>query len=213
MEKENRNILTILLNLFLLQIGRIIFKTILFLNIERTIMNDTIVNMLYMFIAICIGYIFIKSKNVELNIFPKKFNNKYIIISVFLILFFIITPIITKNNRIVDIMSLIYSAIITVVYEELIFRGYIYNKIELYSNSIKAYTISTILFGIWHLGYIDTIIWRTSMFNQNTNILKIMIWKVITGFILGSIFGFFRHRNKNVYSSMLIHSFINCFGA
>lgn len=44
-------------------------------------------------------------------------------------------------------------------------------------------------------------------------IVNIMFWKVITGMIIGIVLGFFRYRNKNVYSSMLVHTFINTFGS
>jgi len=40
----------------------------------------------------------------------------------------------------------------------LIFRGFIYKKISLMKDDLTAYIISTILFGIWYLGYIDTYI-------------------------------------------------------
>ncbi len=80
-------------------------------------------------------------------------------------------------------------------------------------NDLIAYIVSTILFEVWHLGYIDTIIWRTSLFSPDANIANIMFWKIITGMIIGVILGFFRYKNKNVYSSMLVHTFINTFGS
>ena len=128
-------------------------------------------------------------------------------------MFFIVTPIITKNYELYNILSLVYNAIITVIFEELIFRGLIFKEISSMKNDLIAYIVSTILFGIWHLGYIDTIIWRTSLFSPDANIANIMFWKVITGIIIGVILGFFRYKNKNVYSSMLVHTFINTFGS
>ena len=143
----------------------------------------------------------------------KKFNMKYKLFTIFVLLFFIVTPIITKNYELYNILSLVYNAIITVIFEELIFRGLIFKEISSMKNDLIAYIVSTILFGIWHLGYIDTIIWRTSLFSPDANIANIMFWKVITGIIIGVILGFFRYKNKNVYSSMLVHTFINTFGS
>ena len=166
-----------------------------------------------MIIVICIAIIILRKKNINLNFFPKKFNMKYKLFTIFVLLFFIVTPIITKNYELYNILSLVYNAIITVIFEELIFRGLIFKEIGSIKNDLIAYIVSTILFGIWHLGYIDTIIWRTSLFSPDANIANIMFWKVITGIIIGVILGFFRYKNKNVYSSMLVHTFINTFGS
>lgn len=42
--------------------------------------------------------------------------------------------------------------------------------------------------------------------------MNILFWKVVTGMAIGAILGFFRYRNKNIYSSVLVHTFINTFG-
>ena len=169
--------------------------------------------MLYMGIIIGVFIAIIKKKKININIFPEKFNIKYKVFTIIVSLFFIITPIVTTNYQLYNILSLIYNAIITVIFEEFIFRGYIFKEISLMKNDLIAYIVSTLLFGIWHFGYIDTIIWRTSLFYTNSDIVNIMFWKVITGIVIGRVLGFFRYKNKNVYSSILIHTFINTFGS
>lgn len=208
-----KKIIFIILTLILLQLGRIIFKNLIFTFIDRTLLSDLIVSMIYMTLIICITLIIMKKKKIDINIFPEKWNIKYKIFTILVFLFFIITPIIIMNYQLYNILSLIYNAFITVIFEELIFRGVIFKEISSIKNDLMAYIISTILFGIWHLGYIDTIIWRTSLFFPDSNIVNIMFWKVITGMIIGIVLGFFRYRNKNVYSSMLVHTFINAFGS
>ena len=208
-----KKILFIILFLTLLHVGRIVFKNLVFDIFDRNLLSDVIVSMVYMIIVICISSIILRKKNINLNFFPKKFNMKYKLFTIFVLLFFIVTPIITKNYELYNILSLVYNAIITVIFEELIFRGLIFKEISSMKNDLIAYIVSTILFGIWHLGYIDTIIWRTSLFSPDANIANIMFWKVITGIIIGVILGFFRYKNKNVYSSMLVHTFINTFGS
>lgn len=208
-----KKILFIILFLTLLQVGRIVFKNLVFDIFDRNLLSDVIVSMVYMIIVICISIIILRKKNINLNFFPKKFNMKYKLFTIFVLLFFIVTPIITKNYELYNILSLVYNAIITVIFEELIFRGLIFKEISSMKNDLIAYIVSTILFGIWHLGYIDTIIWRTSLFSPDANIANIMFWKVITGIIIGVILGLFRYKNKNVYSSMLVHTFINTFGS
>ena len=193
-----KKILFIILFLTLLQVGRIVFKNLVFDIFDRNLLSDVIVSMVYMIIVICISSIILRKKNINLNFFPKKFNMKYKLFTIFVLLFFIVTPIITKNYELYNILSLVYNAIITVIFEELIFRGLIFKEISSMKNDLIAYIVSTILFGIWHLGYIDTIIWRTSLFSPDANIANIMFWKVITGIIIGVILGFFRYKNKNV---------------
>ena len=180
-----------ILNLVLLQLGRIIFKYVVFIFIDRSLLSDVIVNMLYMGIIIGVFIAIIKKKKININIFPEKFNIKYKVFTIIVSLFFIITPIVTTNYQLYNILSLIYNAIITVIFEEFIFRGYIFKEISLMKNDLITYIVSTLLFGIWHFGYIDTIIWRTSLFYTNSDIVNIMFWKVLESYN--------RHSNWNSF--------------
>ncbi|NLC88154.1 MAG: CPBP family intramembrane metalloprotease [Clostridiaceae bacterium] len=208
-----KKIAIIMIILSLIQILRILLKNIVFIFVERTLFTDAIVSITFMIIMIFGMLIIIKKCKKELNILPKNNLKIYVILTIILALFIITTPIITKKYSLYNICFLIYGSIITVIFEELIFRGFIWKEISDTKNDMFAYITSTILFGIWHFGYIDTILWRTSLVNPNADILNIMFWKVITGIILGIVFGFFRYKNKNTYSSILLHSFINAFGS
>jgi len=207
-----KKIINIILCLIALQIGRFSFKTLAFLFLDKNFMTDVIVSSIYMIIIIIFSIIVIKKKQLKLDIFPKNFNWKYLVTSIILFTIIFTTPIITKSYSLYDILSLIYGSIITVIFEEIIFRGYIYKKISNIKNDLWAYIISTLIFGIWHLGYIDSVMWRASIISPNANILNIMFWKVITGLLFGAAVGFFRYKNKNVYSSMLAHALLNTFG-
>lgn len=207
-----KKIINIILCLIALQIGRFSFKTLAFLFLDKNFITDVIVSSIYMIIIIIFSIISIKKNELELNIFPKNLNWKYIVTLIILFAIIFTTPIITKNYSLYDILSLLYGAIITVIFEEIIFRGFVYKEISNIKNDLWAYIISTILFGIWHLGYIDTVMWRVSMISPNANIMNIMFWKVITGLSFGIVVGFFRYKNKNVYSSMIVHALLNTFG-
>lgn len=106
---------------------------------------------------------------------------------------------------------MIYGAFITVIFEEILFRGLVYEEIS--NNKTYKFLLSTLMFGFWHLGYIDTIIFRTSLFNPTADIFNIMVWKVITGLILGLIFGFLKYKTDNAYSSMLARMLVNAIGS
>lgn len=207
-----KKIINIILCLIALQIGRFSFKTLAFLFVDKNFITDVIVSSIYMIIIIIFSIISIKKNELGLNIFPKRFNWRYIVTSTILFIFIFTTPIITKSNSLYDVLSLIYGSIITVIFEEIIFRGYVYKKISIIKNDLWAYIISTLIFGIWHLGYIDTVMWRVSMISPNANIMNIMFWKVITDLSFGIVVGFFRYKNKNVYSSIIVHALLNTFG-
>ncbi len=208
-----KKIIVMIVSLILLQLSRIISKKLIFSFIDRTLLSDVIVNIIYIILIIGIIILILIKKKLNINIFPEKFNKKYIILTIVVFLFLLITPVITKNYEIFNILSLIYNSVFTVILEELIFRGIVFKELSLMKNEKVAYIVSTLLFGLWHLGYIDTIIWRTSLFLPNANILNIMFWKVIAGLFIGIVLGFFRYKNKNVYSSILVHTFINTIGS
>ena len=114
--------LFIILFLILLQVWRIVFKNLVFNIFDRNLLSDVIVSMVYMIIITCTAIITIRKKKFNLNFFPEKFNMKYKIFTIFVLLFFIITLIITKNYELYNILSLIYNAIITVILEELFLK-------------------------------------------------------------------------------------------
>ena len=169
-----KNIFKTAVLLFILQMLRILFKSVIFLFVERTLMTDVSVNCIYTALAILLSIFIFKSKNINIDFFPKDFNVKYKAATAALLIFMITTPVITKSISLYSIMSLIYNAVLTVIYEELIFRGYIYKKLQTLGSSRFAYVYSSIFFGIWHLGYIDTILWRTSLFFTDADIPSIM---------------------------------------
>lgn len=169
-----KKIINIILWLAVLQIARFGFKSLVFLFIDKNFISDVIVSSIYMIIIIILSIITIKKKGIELNIFPKSFNWKYIMISVILLVIIFTTAIITGSNSVYHILSLLYGSVITVIFEEIIFRGYVYKIVSTIKNDLIAYIISSILFGIWHLGYIDTVIWRVSIISPNANILNIV---------------------------------------
>lgn len=208
-----KNIFKTAVLLFILQMLRILFKSVIFLFVERTLMTDVSVNCIYTALAILLSIYIFKSKNINIDFLPKDFNIKYKAATAALLIFMITTPVITKSISLYSIMSLIYNAVLTVIYEELIFRGYIYKKLQTLGSSRFAYVYSSIFFGLWHLGYIDTILWRTSLFFTDADFPSIMFWKAVTGLIIGLILGFFRYKKNNVYSSVIVHSFINTFGS
>lgn len=96
----------------------------------------------------------------------------------------------------------------TPIFEEIIFRGYIWNKLNVvFKKESITYIVSTALFALWHIGYIDAISFRVE-----TGLAIAMFWKVITGLCFGIILGAVRYKTKNSYSTILLHGVMNIFG-
>ena len=107
-----------------------------------------------------------------------------------------------------SILLLVYSSIVTPVFEELIFRGYIWNELnQIFTSEWKTYIVTTIFFALWHLGYISSIAFRVEY-----DLLNVMIWKIVTGLCFGIVLGAVRLKTKNCYSTMLLHGVMNIFG-
>ena len=208
---KTKKIIYILLLLTLLQLSRMLFEKIIFLFIDRNILSQKIVTMIFMIIVIVVSILIVRKKHIKINFFPKKFNYKYIISTIILGLFIITSFIFSKTNILYQYVAILSGSIVTVIFEEIIFRGFVYGSIEKNYNKLYTFIICTILFGIWHIGYVDIIIFRTSLFFESPNILNIMIGKVIVGIGYGMILWLLRYKSKNVYSCVLFHSFLNTF--
>lgn len=203
-EHTIRKIIVLLVFLQLLLLG---IKLCLFVFFERTNYFDSIASMFAMMISTVLFVIFTNKRNVSLSIFPDKFGISYILVTIVVAVLFIATP---SNfaGRFQTTILLIHSSIVTPIFEELIFRGYVWNKLNaVFSKEWKTYIISTVLFALWHIGYISSIAFRI----QN-GLANAMVWKVITGLCFGIILGAVRLKTKNSYSTILLHAALNIFG-
>ncbi len=107
----------------------------------------------------------------------------------------------------VIIMGLVFG-LITPAFEELLFRGYLWNKVQNSLNSgLATWIIITVLFGSWHLGYIDVFL----IHPKGPAIVPLFIGKIEVGLTLGTIVGFIRLKTSKVYGSFLFHGFWNVF--
>ena len=109
------------------------------------------------------------------------------------------------------IMCLLFG-IITPVFEELLFRGYIWGKISesggmINPNGLTLITV-TILFMVWHLGYVDVLMLHPL---AKGNLTMIMISKMGIGLVLGLIVGYLRLKTGKTYASIIFHGLWNVF--
>jgi membrane protease YdiL (CAAX protease family) len=121
---------------------------------------------------------------------------------------FIILPVVLGAELDVIVLSFIFGLIVP-AFEELLFRGYLWNNMQ---NSLKGehsglitWITITILFGLWHIGYIDVFLIHPREFA----LVPLLIGKIEVGLILGAIVGFIRLKTNKVYGSFLFHGFWN----
>lgn len=101
-------------------------------------------------------------------------------------------------------MILIYSSIVTPIYEELLFRGIIWSLFEeSTSNQVTVFAWNVVLFTIWHIGYMVPNILSG---NWNT-----VIWKLAAGLGYGVVLSLLRLNTKNCYATVLAHGVLNLF--
>ena len=196
-----------ILVLLLLSLSLFVIKRIIFFFVARTDFSDYMASMVSMIILTSIILRLSRKAEINLSIFPDKFTVSYISVSIISVVLFIASPSNYKDG-IEPILLLVYSSIVTPIFEELIFRGYIWNELnQIFTSEWKTYIVTTIFFALWHLGYISSIAFRVE-----DDLLNVMIWKVITGLCFGIVLGAVRLKTKNCYSTMILHGVMNLFG-
>ncbi len=205
--KKLKSICAIIVLLAFIQILLFVIQQGVFLLVPRTDYSDHMAAMLGMIVlTICIS-ITARKQGINLSVFPARFSKVYVCASILAAILLIATPS-NYTGSIQPITLLVYSSIVTPVFEELIFRGFVWNKLNaVFSNKWKTYITSTVLFALWHFGYISSIAFRV-----NEGLLQAMMWKVLTGLCFGIVLGIVRLKTKNCYSTILLHGVINIFG-
>lgn len=204
---REHTIIRIIVLLTFLQLLLFGIKKCLFIFFERTDYFDSVASMLAMIVITVLFIMFTRKQNISLSIFPNKFGIAYIIVTIAAIGIFIATPS-NFTGGFQAIILLVYGSIVTPIYEELIFRGYVWNKLNrIFLKEWKTYGVSTVLFALWHIGYISSIAFRVE-----NGLANAMLWKVITGLCFGIILGAVRLKTKNSYSTILLHGVLNIFG-
>lgn len=195
--------------LVLVQIFRILLKQTTFLFTGHSVQIDSTVSAILFLLLTILLLCFAKTNDIPLSIFPQKWRKLYILITAVYLALLISTPFITNNYSFSAIQNLLYSALIVPVFEELLFRGYLWNELKtVLKKETNVYIIITILFSVWHFGYFDSIAIRIA----NENLMFVLLMKALTGLLFGIVLGFTRYKTKNCFSTILLHGAMNVFG-
>ena len=203
MSSKLKNIFKIILIIVSLQIIRIAVRRVLLLFIPITELSLNILNMVIFIIYTYLIVKYCKKNKIDLRVFKVNNKNAYLLlISIFIILF-IINLLLNKFSM-NNIFKILYGTITLPIFEELLFRGYIWSRLlKMFKNEMYVYIITTLLFSIYSVFYIDSAI-LLKVFS-----FGLIIFKLVIGLLFGLITGFVRYKTKNTFSSMIVSSIMN----
>lgn len=203
MSSKLKNIFKIILIIVSLQIIRIVVRRVLLLFIPITELSLNKLNMVIFIIYTYLLVKYCKKNKIDLRVFKVNNKNAYLLlISIFIILF-IINLLLNKFSM-NNIFKILYGTITLPIFEELLFRGYIWSRLlKMFKNEMYVYIITTLLFSIYSVFYIDSAI-LLKVFS-----FGLIIFKLVIGLLFGLITGFVRYKTKNTFSSMIVSSIMN----
>lgn len=138
----------------------------------------------------------------NLSLWPKKFDIITTAVMLLSLMMMISTAVcITKGTH--GLWLLIYGSIITPLFEELLFRGHIYDiQQRRHHNAFHVITINALLFSVWHLGYIVHPLWCGEW---------MALSKLVVGLLYGWVLASIRYRTKSTLCCILAHGAFNSF--
>ena len=153
-------------------------------------------------LSVCV-FAYARLRKTPLSLFPKRFDKWYIIVTCVSAALLISSPS-NYTGEFQPILLALYGSVVTPVYEELVFRGYLWNRLNsALKKEIFTYLWSILLFGVWHLGYM--------LPHFITGNYVAVAWKFAAGIGYGAVLGFIRLKTKTCYSTILAHGVMNIF--
>ena len=110
--------------------------------------------------------------------------------------------------------ALACGALATPLFEELLFRGYLWERLkEVCPHAWQVIVGTAVLFGLWHLGYLDAVSWRMAqpdmLLAGGLGLVETMVLKVGFAAVMGLVLGYLRVRSGGCLAPMLFHGFWN----
>lgn len=211
-------ILDCIILLVIVQIARIIIKYIFLSQLNFTLDNVNIINIISIMIVGISTTFILKGNNlfnsagqrlIKLN---NKFNNKNIrlILGAITSVAICIAPYFNGGYSISNLISLILVLIVEPIFEEVIFREYIWNYIENFQrDEKKVLIIVTLLSALFKIGYWDMVSQSLSVIGSSLFTVDIIMQRVFFGLIVSFILGIVKIKYKDTYLCVFVHSLIN----
>ncbi|MEN6329727.1 MAG: CPBP family intramembrane glutamic endopeptidase [Methanobacteriaceae archaeon] len=125
------------------------------------------------------------------------------------LIFMAFTPYTFTWDPFLLVIGLVFG-IITPAFEEMLFRGYIWGKIEktpeIANQGLLTWITVTLIFSIWHLGYLDVFLIHPQAVG---NLAILMASKLAIGLVLGLLVGYARLKTGKTYLSIILHGLWN----
>lgn len=140
----------------------------------------------------------------------KRSRIAYAAVAGLILLMVISSYFIMRDIRMFALATNIQFGIVTPVFEESLFRGYGWSRFrENGWSSLRTLTLTSTLFGLFHLGYYPQIAYATGFHPGAPSMPQIMAAKVILATVLGLVLGFLRWKSRKLHGPILLHSFLN----
>jgi membrane protease YdiL (CAAX protease family) len=209
----------IILLLLLIQLADnlILFSTVHTIMPHPRIPQFRLISSASQIIVFILFLVFLKPSAGELGLswtdIRKPVKIRYIAGCLFVLLLVVSSYFIMADIKYFALATNIHFGLTTPVFEEVIFRGYCWNRLKKRNFSdLSAWIITSALFGLFHLGYYYQIEYATRFHPDAPPMVKIMLTKMLFGTVLGFLMGWIRWKSKKVYGSIILHAILNIIG-
>lgn len=211
--------------MFIVQIVRMILNYILLSQFEFTLENFNIVNLISFTLVGLSLVLFLKNSSLYNKMRNRKIteafneNKDNVLIKRCKLIFFIVVLFLvvisiyyTRGYLFFNVTMMTLSVLIVPVFEELFFREYIWNYLNNFIKSkSKVICITSILSGIYNIGYVDVIHNYIMLYNNSYYTFEVIISKIIIGTVFGIVLGIVKSRFKDVGFCIILRSLFAIF--
>lgn len=212
-------ILDSILIIFVVQIARIGIKFILLSQLNLSLINLIITSMISFMI---VGTFFIllfkdnekfnPSRVKIINMFNTRSKQIRIIIGIIFLICLLLSIYFNDKYDIYNIGILTLSIFIIPIFEELLFREYIWNYLNNYiKNTLIVFICITVIYALYQVGYIDIINQYMQATHSPGYIIDAIINIVTKGLLIGSLLGIVKIKLKDTSICMLLHGLFSIF--
>ena len=215
--KSKEYIYDVTLILIIVQLGRVCINNILYSQLKVSLSNFIITSIISFIFTIIFLILLLKNN--------KKFNTPHLkIVSMFdqtvinlrkplgiiTVILMCILPIFKGGYNLYNIEKIILFIAIISIFEELLFREYIWNYLYNFTKNIKVIFISlTLLYVVFQFGYIDIIIKYMNLTYSSSYLIDIISSIIIRSVFIGGILNFCKIKLNDINICVIIHILIN----
>lgn len=218
--KSKEYILDVIILMVIIQVARVIIKYIFLSQLNFTLKNVNIANIIaIMLVGISLSLI-LRSNNlfnpadqrlIKLN---NKYNNKKLrlVLGLITLCAICVMPYFKDEYLSSNLIILTLFVIVQPIFEEVIFRDYIWNYIRNFQrDEKKILIIISLLSALFKIGYWDMVSQNLSVVSSSFFTIDIIVSKVLFSLIISFMIGIVKIKYKDVYLCILVHSLINIF--